>query len=186
MKNGSELKIGQRITYAWHEDALTVIIHQRITSSQQMMLDAWFAAWLLVGGSLGYAYTQSQGEEQNFLLICLAFWTFFAIRVLKVLAWRRVGREMIRVNAEGMSIKNAFGNYGKAKFFIKSNIKRMEVLRRDPSKFMHNLDQSFWIMGGDSLQFNYLRSRFVLGKQLNERDAKALAQLFDKALRKFK
>jgi hypothetical protein len=41
-------------------------------------------------------------------------------------------------------------------------------------------------MGGDSLQFNYLRSRFVLGKQLNERDAKALAQLFDKALRKFK
>jgi hypothetical protein len=41
-------------------------------------------------------------------------------------------------------------------------------------------------MGGDSLQFNYLRSRFVLGKQLNEGDAKALAQLFDKALRKFK
>ena len=120
MKNGSELKIGHRITYAWHEDALTVIINQRITSSQQMMLDAWFTAWLLVGGALGYAYTQSQGEEQNFLLICLAFWTFFAIRVLKVLAWRRVGKEMIRVNAEGMSIKNAFGNYGKAKFFIKS------------------------------------------------------------------
>jgi hypothetical protein len=85
-----------------------------------------------------------------------------------------------------MSIKNAFGSYGKAKFFMKNNIQRMEVIRRDPSKFMQNLDQSFWIMGGDSIQFKYQRSSFVLGKQLNERDAKALAQLFDKALRKFK
>jgi hypothetical protein len=102
---------------------------------------------------------------------------------LKVVIWRRVGKEMIRVDSEGLSIKNAFGPYGKAKFFIKDNIKRMEVIRREPAKFMHNMDQSFWIMGGDSLQFKYLRSSFVLGKQLNERDAKALAQLIDKALR---
>ena len=92
---------------------------------------------------------------------------------------------MIRIDAEGMSIKNAFGKYGKAKFFLKDNIKRMEVIKRDPTKFMQNMDQSFWIMGGDSIQFNYMRSKFVVGKQLNERDSKALAHLFDKALRKF-
>ena len=40
-------------------------------------------------------------------------------------------------------------------------------------------------MGGDSLQFSYLRSRFVLGKQLTAKDAAQLAKLIDKALRKF-
>jgi len=40
-------------------------------------------------------------------------------------------------------------------------------------------------MGGDSLQFTYLRSRFVLGKQLPEKDAAKLARLIDQALRKF-
>ena len=61
----------------------------------------------------------------------------------------------------------------------------MEVIRRDPSKFMQNLDQSFWIMGGDSIQFTYLRGRFVLGKQLEEKDAVRLAKLMDQGLRKF-
>jgi hypothetical protein len=185
MTSNKQNKIGQRISFAWHDDSLTVIIDQSIPRAQQMMLDAWFVAWVIVGGSFGYAHSISQGDERKFLLICLAFWAFFAFRVLKVLAWRRVGQERIRVDVEGMSIKNAFGSYGKAKFFMKDNIKRMEVIRRDPSKFMQNMDQSFWIMGGDSLQFKYMRSSFVLGKQLEERDAKALAQLFDKALRKF-
>jgi hypothetical protein len=186
MSSQKEQKIGERISFVWHEESLTVIIDQKISRTQQMMLDAWMLGWLFVGGSFALGYSASQGDEQSFLMICLAFWAFFAFRVLKVLVWRRIGREMIRVDSEGMSIKNAFGSYGKAKFFMKDDIKRMEVIRRDPSKFMHNMDQSFWIMGGDSLQFKYLRSSFVLGKQLNERDAKSLAQLFDKALRKFK
>ena len=179
----SEKQIGDRVSFHWHEEALTIIINQRIPKIQHMMLDAWFTAWLLLGGAFGYSYSTSEGDERSFILVCLAFWTFFAFRVLKVVIWRRVGKEMIRVDSEGLSIKNAFGPYGKAKFFIKDNIKRMEVIRREPAKFMHNMDQSFWIMGGDSLQFKYLRSSFVLGKQLNERDAKALAQLIDKALR---
>lgn len=186
MNSNKEQKLGQRISFVWHEEALTVIIDQKIAKPQQMMLDAWMAGWMFVGGAFAYGYGTSQGDEKSFLMICLAFWSFFSFRVLKVLVWRRIGREMIRVDAEGMSIKNAFGSYGKAKFFIKDNIKRMEVIRRDPAKFMQNMDQSFWIMGGDSIQFKYQRSSFVLGKQLNERDAKALAQLFDKALRKFK
>lgn len=180
-----EKKIGHRITFLWHEDALTVIIGQQIPNAQRMMLNAWFAAWLLIGAAFGYSYSIAEGDEQNFLLMCLAFWSFFAFRVVKVLAWRKMGREMIRIDAEGMSIKNAFGKYGKAKFFLKDNIKRMEVIKRDPTKFMQNMDQSFWIMGGDSIQFNYMRSKFVVGKQLNEKDARALAHLFDKALRKF-
>ena len=61
----------------------------------------------------------------------------------------------------------------------------MEVIRRDPTHFIQNLDQRFWIMGGDSIQFTYMRGRFVMGKQLQEKDAAQLAKLIDKALGKF-
>ena len=37
-------------------------------------------------------------------------------------------------------------------------------------------------MGGDSLQFTYLRGRFVLGKQLDNKSAAQLAKLIDKGL----
>lgn len=177
--------IGERITFAWHEDALTVIINQHIPRTQRMMLEGWFLAWLGVGAAVTMEMSNAIGNDRTFFLIFMAFWAFFAFRVLKVIAWRRTGREMLRITSEGMSVKNAFGDLGRARFFLKENIKKMEVIQRDPAKFMQNLDQSFWIMGGDSLQFTYLRSRFVLGKQLTAKDAAQLAKLIDKALHKF-
>ena len=177
--------LGERITYAWHDDALTIIIGQRIPQSQLFMLQAWFLAWLGVGATTAMEMGQTTGSDRSFFLVFMAFWAFFAFRVLKVILWRRIGREMIRITAEGMSVKNAFNDWGRARFFLKDNIRKMEVIRRDPTKFMQNLDQSFWIMGGDSLQFNYLRGRFILGKQLDAATASSLAKLIDQALKKF-
>ena len=131
---------------------------------QQIMLEVWFIAWCGVGAATGLELAGASGGDRTFLIIFLSFWAFFFFRVLKVVLWRRIGREMIRVTAEGMSVKNGFKDFGKARFFIKENIKKMEVIRRDPTHFIQNLDQSFWIMGGDSIQFTYMRGRFVLGK----------------------
>lgn len=177
--------IGNRITYAWHPDSLTIIIGQSIPKKQLNLLLAWALCWCLVGGAFVNEWLVRTDDEKMFFAISLAFWTFFAFRVGKVIWWRFQGQEMIRITAEGMSLKNAFGTFGKARFFLKENIQRMEVVRRDPTQFMQSLDQSFWIVGGDTLQFTYLRSRFVLGKQLSEKDAHALAKLIDQALRKF-
>lgn len=185
MKNDAIQSLGERVTYAWHESSLTVIIDQKIPNQQRLMLEGWLLAWLAVGVAMAIEMAGSTGSDRSFFLIFMAFWAFFAFRVLKVVLWRRIGREMVRITPEGMTVKNAFGDWGRARFFIKENIKKMEVIRRNPTNFIQNLDQSFWIMGGDSLQFTYLRSRFVLGKQLPEKEAAKLAKLIDQALRKF-
>ena len=75
-------------------------------------------------------------------------------------------KEMVRITAEGMSVKNASMTSAERALHTTSRKWRSQ---RDPTKFMQNLDQSFWIAGGDSLQFTYLRGRFVLGKQLDNK-----------------
>jgi len=170
----------------WHPDALTVIISQKIPKTQQIILEGWWFAWSLAGMGIAWGWWGAQTtDEKMFFSICLAFWLYFLIRIGKAVAWRRMGQEMIRVSAEGVSMKNAFGTYGRAQFFLKGNIKRMEVIERDASKFFHTLDQSFWVIGGDALTFQYLRKSIVFGKQLDVEDAMALAKVIDKALRKF-
>ena len=178
--------IGSRISYAWHPDALTIIVSQEIPKHQQRLLEAWLLAWGLAGAGLGQAWRMADTPDEGmFFSICLAFWSYFAFRVSKVVLWRRRGREMIRISAEGVSLKNAFGTFGRAQFFLKDNITRLEVIRRDETKFLQTLDQSFWIIGGDMLSFKYLRKSIVFGKQLSLQEAKALAKVIDKALRKF-
>lgn len=177
--------IGKRITFVWHDDALTVVINQKIPRNQQMALEAWMLAWIAVGVVFCWSLLHSVGEERLFYSISTAFWTFFTFRVGKVILWRRKGSESIRICKEGMSVKNAFGTLGKAQVFHLANIQKMEIRRRDPASFLANLDQSFWIMGGDSIHFAHLNKSFVLGKQLNEKDAQDLAKLLDKGIRKF-
>ena len=178
-------QIGERITYAWSPDALEIRINQNIQRHQQIALEMWMAAWLVIGLAFFWSLLQSSGDERMFFTISIAFWSFFAFRIGKVIIWRRKGQEIIRIQAHQMSLKNSFGTSGKQKSFGLEDLQKMEVIRRKPDSFVSNLDQSFWIMGGDTLQFSHRSKTFVLGKQLNEKDAHTLAKLIDKGIRKF-
>lgn len=178
--------IGDRISYVWHPDALTVIIDASIPAGQMRMLTFWLVAWYAVGAAFAYsARVASTEDERMFIMISLAFWLYFAFRVTKVWMWRRIGREMLRVTADGVSVKDAFGSFGRARFYLLGNIKKLEVVRRDPTKFLHTLDMSFWTIGGNMLSFKHLRSTVSFGKQLSEQDALKLARVLDQAFRKF-
>lgn len=183
---GTEQAIGSRISYSRNEDSMTITIDQGISRAQQWGLEIWLIAWLGAGGAMASQIAEASDDERLFYMVYLAFWVFFLFRVIKVTLWRRIGREMIRVSAKGMSVKNAIGSWGKAQFFHIKDIERMEVIKRDPKAFMANLDQSFWIMGGDSVQFTHLGKRFVLGKQLSMSDALALTKLIHQAFKRFR
>lgn len=185
-KNAESQWIGKRISYVWHPDALTVIIDQSIPARQMRLLTFWLVAWYAVGAAFVHsARVASTEDERMFIMISLAFWLYFAFRVTKVWVWRRIGREMLRVTADGVSVKDAFGNLGRARFYLMGNIKKLEVVRRDPTKFLHSLDMSFWTIGGNMLSFKYLRTSVSFGKQLPEQDALKLARVLDQAFRKF-
>ena len=65
--------IGDRITYAWHEDALTIIIDQAIPRSQRLMLEGWFLAWLGVGGATAMEMAGATGSDRTFFLVFMVF-----------------------------------------------------------------------------------------------------------------
>ena len=83
MNSSKVQNIGSRISYAWHESSLTVIIAQHIPRTQRLMLEAWFLAWLFVGVASSVEFAEAVGSDRSFYLIFMAFWGFFAFRVLK-------------------------------------------------------------------------------------------------------
>lgn len=177
--------IGPRITCAQHEDAFTVIITQSIPRTSFRLLVGWWFTWWFIGAVFLAEWARTEvADERMFYAISLAFWAYFAFRVGKVIAWRKWGREMIRITPTTLSVKNAFGSYGRALEVPLDTVDRMEVVKRDPGKFLHSLDQSFWIMGGESLVVRSRARRLRLGKQLSMKEAGALAQTLDQAIRR--
>ena len=109
--------IGKRITIEEHIDAITIVIDQTIPKGQQLALEMWIGAWVGLGGLIGYGAITFDGNDRTAFLVCLAFWSFFLVRILKVAFWRRIGKEIIRVTPSHLMIKNAFKKRGKDRFY---------------------------------------------------------------------
>jgi hypothetical protein len=179
--------IGKRIRVMREKDAINIEINQKIERWQEAMLFFWITAWTFCGGAfLYYAFNANSQSEQIFFIICSSLWLFFFIRITKVFLWRLIGKEMIRISKEGVSIRNAFGSWGKKELFVHQNIFKPGLIKRDPTSFLAFLDDSFWIIGGERVGFSYSGRRIQLGKQLTLHDAELLLRVMESAMREYK
>jgi hypothetical protein len=186
--NQSEPKfIGKRIRVVRSKESITIEINQKIERWQEALLFIWITAWTFCGGAfLYYAFNASSQSEQIFFIISSSLWLFFFVRITKVFLWRLIGKEVISITREGVSIRNLFGNWGKIEVFQHHSIFKLGLIKRDPTSFLAFLDDSFWIIGGERVGFNYSGRRIQLGKQLELRDADLLLRVMESAIREFK
>ena len=84
-----------------------------------------------------------------------------------------------------MLLKNAFKKRGKDRFYRLSDLDDFQAVERNIKSFLGSLDNSFWIIGGDTIHFKYKGKTHVLGKQLPEGDSKQLANLLNKSVQRF-
>ncbi len=186
--NQSEPKfIGKRITVRRAKQELKVEIGQQIERWQEAMLIAWVTAWTFCGAVfIGYAFNAPDRNQQIFFVVCSSLWLFFFVRIAKVFIWRKAGKEIITITPGELTIKNAFGKFGKTEKFAAHNIFKLGVIKKSPTNFFAFLDDSFWIIGGDRIGFNYNGSKIRLGKQLSVKDTELLVRVIESGLRDVK
>jgi len=176
-----ERSIGERITFKKGDSELDVIISQRVERWKESLLMAWIAAWLFCGFYfIAEIITTEDQALKTFLYICLAFWSFFLFRIGKVFLWRLIGKEHIIVAEGQLIIQNRIGSVGKKEKFNVKSIKNFGLAKFNEKSFFQFMDQSFWIIGGDKIGFDYSNKKLRLGKQLPDKDAIALLRLIDK------
>ncbi len=186
--NHSEPKfIGKRIRIERSKNDFHIEITQKIERWQEAMLLFWLSAWTFCGGVfLFYAFNATNQTEQLFYIISSSLWLFFFVRISKVFFWRLAGKEIIDISSDGIRIRNSFGKWGKSQLFQQQNIFKLGLIKRESTSFLAFLDDSFWIIGGERVGFNYSGRRIQIGKQLSLRDAELLLRVIESAIREFK
>lgn len=187
MAKVEERNIGKRVYFRKSGDDLHIEINQKVERYKESLLMAWLAAWIFCGIYFIYELnTTDDSGLRTFLYISLAFWAFFFFRIGKVFLWRIIGKEIITVSNGYLKIKNAFGKFGREEKFKASAIKNFGLTKYDPKSFFQFMDQSFWIIGGDKIGFEYSSKKIRLGKQLEDNDAIALTRMLDKYINQHK
>ena len=177
--------ISPRVSFMRTDERLTVVITQEVTRLKESLLFIWAVAWLLVVGVFIYFWLHSPAgsNDRIFFAISTAFGSYFLVKVVKVYLWRKIGREMLMIQGEELSLKMAWRDYGKPKHFNTNSVRKFGLIPYDITKFGQFAERSFWTIGGDALGFEHHKTKVAFGKQLDNDEAKQIARIIEKALR---
>lgn len=178
--------IGERISFVDNKEKLTVVIYPPNIGFKYKLLLAWTTLWLAIGG---YVTTQlfyvTNQKEQITLIIFLSFWLYFAVRVGKTLSYLTWGREFLKVDKEGLTIKFGTGRYGKSKRYFLENTQRFVVIEMKETSFQAVYEASPWVKGSNRISFEYQGKVYSFGRKLNEKDTALLYKLMLKRIEQF-
>ena len=180
-------RIGDRILVSTSGERWVATVSGSIPDWQRQSLELWMGAWIALGAMLLYGAWAFPGSERNFYLICLGFWSFFAVRAWRAVRWRRSGHEVIQLSQDGVELRLDHGDTpGRATTAPLAVVQEAQPQEPNPKSFFESMEQQFWVVGGDRIHLSAGPKTLVFGKQLPPEDAAKLAQLFNQRLKRLK
>lgn len=172
--------------FSKNKQGIQVEISQKVDRLKETLLLTWLAAWSFCGGVFIYFLLISPDRNERIMLgIMLALWSYFEFRIGRVFIWRKFGKEVLSIVQGEFTIENRFFKKGKLQKFNLQHVKKFGLNKQKATSFLGQLDNSFWVMGGDRFAFSYMGRHYQFGKQLGEKDTRSLAMVLEKGLREF-
>ena len=176
--------IGERISFVNEKGRTSIVISPEKSALTSAMLGAWFFMWIAIGVIMIWSFFKLtlSDQEKIIIVVFLVFWAYYAIRVGRVFFWLLWGKEMIRIDEKGVTIKNSVRNYGKSTIYFVENIKNLRINQPKERSIQAVWEKSPWIRGGERLEFDYVGKLVRFGKKLEEKELKVLFNLIHKKI----
>lgn len=162
----------------------SIVILGKIERWKESLLIFWVLSWSFCGVVFINYFIENNSEQSDVaLLVLVFFWLYFEIRILKVIFYRRKGFEQIKFNEETLSIRTKIIGNGKTQTFNINDIDSFIEIPYSSRNFFSFMDNSFWVIGGDRIYFDYFGKKVVFAKQINEDEVKRLLAVLNGQLK---
>jgi hypothetical protein len=180
--------ISDRLSVKNHGDYDTIVISTKIDKRLEALMAAWLFCWTLCGAYFIYEFIAGGYERQMkmYIFIMISFWLYFEYRIGKAYLMRRMGMEFLMVKEGKLYIKRAVKNWGKSKDYFLENISNLIVVERKEKAISTVMENSFWVIGGEMLEFEYLGKTIRFGIQLSKEEAEKLKDFILKKIKETK
>ena len=184
LKNNIEV-IGKRISALKADGVSSFVIIPTDTNWKLHLLFAWLFLWTISGVIVLVNYfTLSNANIKIIVLIWLGFWAYFEFRTGKAFLFKKFGKEKIWIKNGKFNYWRDVAGRGKKLEFDSELLKDLQLVEKNKRDFFQFMNESFWVMGGESISFIYGAKTYRIGVQLPEEDAKELLKQIKYALHK--
>jgi len=167
--------IGERISILKKEDLLSIVILPSKNRRKLAMMFLWLMAWTVCGIIVFVNYFKMQDQNAKvFILVYLSFWAYFEFNILRSFIWKRSGKEKLWIQHGMLHYQREVNNRGKVQEFNLDLINDFKLLELSSTSFLDTINQSFWVKGGERLEFQAQSKTVRLGMQITDEEARIL------------
>ncbi len=190
--------IGDRISVQDIDHITTIVIHPVRVWWKEILLTLWVTGFTFVGlvmiymlmtdfASLQYDVAPTDDDIRNqviYAIVFLSFWAYFEYKILNALLWYRFGKELIRIDGDGFTLKKSILSYGKANRYFFENMKEFQQRVEEETSFSNFFENAYWAMGSDAIVFNHYKKIISFGRRVEDKSARLLVRLIDDRIKK--
>jgi hypothetical protein len=167
--------ISKRISIYKTDKVLSIVILPTDNKKKLGLLFLWLMAWTVCGLIVLINYFKLQEQNSKlFTIIYLSFWAYFEFSIMRVFIWKKFGREKIWVQDGELNYKREINNKGKVKSFNLDLVSKLTLIELSRSSFVDSINQSFWVKGGERLEFTSQAQTIRLGMQISDEEARQI------------
>ena len=167
--------ISNRISIIKKEDLLSIVILPSQDKRKLGLLFLWLMAWT-VCGILVFAnyFKTTDANAKIFIIVYLSFWVYFEFNITRAFIWKRFGREKLWIRDGMLYYQKEINKKGKVQEFNLDLVSKLWLLELSPSSFADSFNQSFWVKGGERLEFAAQSKTIRLGMQISDEEARVV------------
>lgn len=169
--------IGKRISILVkpEESLLSIVILPDKDKLKLTLLFLWLLAWSVCGAIVMANYfTVKDASSKLFIIIYLSFWAYFEFNILRTFIWKRSGKEKIWIRNGLLHYQREVSKRSKIKEFNLSLVDKFRILELSKTRLADTINQSFWVRGGERLEFSSQGRVYPFAMQVTDEEARVL------------
>jgi len=169
--------IGDKISILKKENLLSVVILPTTDKNKLRLLFLWLFAWTVCGLIVFANYFKATDQNSKlFIIVYLSFWLYFEFNIVRTFAWKRSGKEKLWIQDGILHYQREINKKGRIREFDLNLISKLDLIELKPTRFADTINQSFWIKGGERLQFFSQSETILLAMQITDEEAKKIME----------
>lgn len=167
--------ISDRVSILEKDDVFSLVILPSRDAKKLWMIFGWLMAWTVCGFIVLANYPRmTDPNAKLFIIVYLSFWAYFEYKIIKVYSWKKFGKEKLWIKGGKLFYQQEVSGKGKIKEFDLELVHDLNYIELSHASFADSFNQSFWVKGGERLEF-HCQSRFVrFGLQLSDEEAREI------------
>ncbi|MCC6370307.1 MAG: hypothetical protein IT236_04810 [Bacteroidia bacterium] len=184
MNTGMKL-IGKRISVLEKENLLSIVILPTADKRKLFLMFLWLLAWSVCGVIVLANYFKMTDQNMKvYIIIYLSFWAYFEFNIFRTFLWKRGGKEKLWIQDGVLHYQRELNKRGKVQEYNLDLVSKISYIELSRTSLADTVNQSFWIRGGERLEFTAMGKNIRFGMQLEDEEARALLNMANKFMKK--